>query len=145
MSKLKQFYRKYLHSYLGISALLSLAITLVTETLARQTVYGGFVFLFQHPLVFLLNALIIFVCFAIGLLFRHRIFVTVVVSCVWLGLGVVNGIILHNRMTPFTTGDLTELADGLTLVSNYMSKGQVVLMIAAIAAVVRRPDRKSVV
>lgn len=134
--KIKHFYRRYLHNYLGVSAVLAILITLITETLARQTVYGGFLFCFQHPLVFLYNALIIFVCLSIGILFRHRIFAAVVVSSVWLGLGVVNGIILRNRMTPFTTGDLAELKDGITLVSNYMSKGQVVLMVGGITIVV---------
>lgn len=136
MSKVKLFYRKYLHNFIGVSVVLAILITLIIETLARQTIYGGAVFMVEHPLVFLFNALIIFVCLSIGLLFRHRIFCTVVVSVVWLALGVINGIILANRMTPFTTGDITELKDGLTLVSNYMSKWEVALMIAGIAGVV---------
>ena len=138
MSPIKKFYRKYLHNYIGLSALLSILITLIIETAARQNQmpYGGILFLVQHPLVFLYNAVIIFMCFSIGLLFRHRVFVCGCVSSFWLALGIVNGIILANRMTPFTTGDLAELKDGLTLVGNYMSKVQVALIIAAIAGIV---------
>ncbi|MEA4922364.1 MAG: sulfatase-like hydrolase/transferase [Eubacteriaceae bacterium] len=136
MSKLKTFYKKYLHSYIGICVVLAIAITLIIETLARQTIYGGVVFMVTHPLVFLYNAVIVFVCMSIGLLFRHRMFVTIIVSATWLVLGIVNGIILSNRMTPFTTGDIAEVKDGLTLVSNYMSKTQIVLLIAGAVALV---------
>lgn len=135
MGPLKKFYRKYLHNYIGLSFLMSIIITLIIETAARQTPYGGILFLVQHPLIFLYNSMIIFMCFSIGLLFRHRVFVCGCIAAVWLGLGIVNGIVLANRMTPFTTGDIVELKDGLTLVGNYMSKGQVAMIIAAIAAI----------
>lgn len=136
MSKVRDIYRKYLHNYIGLSIVAAIIITLVIETAARQTVYGGVVFMVQHPLVFLFNATIVFMCLSIGLLFRHRVFVSGCVAVTWLALGIVNGIILSNRMTPFTTGDLAELRDGLTLVGNYMSKGQVALIIIAIVVIV---------
>ena len=139
MSKVRDIYRKYLHNYIGLSIVAAIIIILIIETAARQTVYGGVVFMMQHPLVFLFNATIVFMCLSIGLLFRHRVFVSGCVAVTWLALGIVNGIILSNRMTPFTTGDLAELRDRLTLVGNYMSKGQVALIIIATT------DRKSVV
>ena len=115
MQKWKSFYRKYLHSYIGICVVLALGINLIIETLARQTIYGGIVFLVQHPLIFLFNSIIIFVCMSIGLLFKHRMFVTIIISATWLVLGIVNGIILSNRMTPFTTGDIAEIKDGMNM------------------------------
>ena len=51
-------------------------------------------------------------------------------------LGTVNGIILLNRMTPFTVADFSVLGDGLSLVTNYMSKTKIILIIAAVAAVI---------
>ena len=55
MSKVRDIYRKYLHNYIGLSIVAAIIITLIIETVARQTVYGGVVFMVQHPLVFLFN------------------------------------------------------------------------------------------
>ena len=52
MSKVRDIYRKYLHNYIGLSIVAAIIITLIIETVARQTVYGGVVFMVQHPLVY---------------------------------------------------------------------------------------------
>jgi len=51
-------------------------------------------------------------------------------------LGIVNGIIQANRMTPFTTNDIMELKDGLSIATTYLSKMQIILLVAGIAAIV---------
>ena len=45
-------------------------------------------------------------------LFRRRVLVRLVMSCFWLLLGIINGVILANRVTPFTGPDLRNLSDG---------------------------------
>ena len=111
-------------------------ITLLIETLARQTVTGGFVFLAEHPLVFAYNALIVFTCLSFCMLFRHRIFVFVLIGSVWTTLGIINGLILSNRMTPFTTNDIKEVKDGMSIATNYFSTAQMVEIGLGIIAIV---------
>ncbi len=124
-----RFYRRYLHNFLGIAFMTAFLITLITETQARKTAFGGVAFLLQHPLVFLCNVLIVFATVSLALMFRHRLFFFSVFSIFWLAMGIVNGIILGQRMTPFTTYDLAELEDGLTLVSNYFTTKQLRMLI----------------
>jgi hypothetical protein len=50
--------------------------------MARLSPAGGIVFLFQHPLVYLYNTLIIFTVLSISMLFRHRIFALTILSLV---------------------------------------------------------------
>ena len=111
-------------------------ITLIIETLARQTITGGFTFLTEHPLVFFYNALIVLTCLSFCMLFRHRIFVFVLIGSVWLTLGIINGLILANRMTPFTTNDIKELKDGMSIATNYFSTGQMVEIAIGIIAII---------
>ncbi len=106
---------------------LALLLNLFIETLARQTITGGLSFLIHSPLVFLYNSLIIFATLAISILFRRRAFYLTMVSLVWLALGVTNGVILSNRMTPFTVYDFQSLKDGFSIVTNYFSKIQIIL------------------
>lgn len=124
--------------YIGLMALAALATELYIEVFARITTapLEGFRWAFTHPVVFLYNTFIIFATMTIALLFRRRRFVWFIVSVIWLALGTANGVILMNRMTPFTLYDLTNVADGLTIATTYFSKVQIVLfLIAAVLGV----------
>ena len=120
--------------YIGLMALVALATELYIEVFARITTapLEGFRWAFTHPVVFLYNTFIIFATMTIALLFRRRRFVWFIVSVIWLALGTANGVILMNRMTPFTLYDLTNVADGLTIATTYFSKVQIVLFLIAL-------------
>ena len=121
--------------YIGLMALGALAIELYIEVFARITTapLEGFRWAFTHPVVFLYNTLIIFATMTLALLFRRRRFVWFIVSVIWLALGTANGVILTNRMTPFTLYDFTNFADGLTIATTYFSKVQIILFLIAVA------------
>lgn len=59
-----------------------------------------------------------------------------IVSLFWLVIGIVNGVILTQRMTPFTVKDLSILDDGITIVSNYMSTFQIVMAAIGVAVAI---------
>ena len=119
--------------YIGLMALGAILINLYIEVFARFTTspLEGFRWAFTHPVVFLYNTLIIFATMTIALLFKRRRFVWFIVSVIWLALGTANGVILMNRMTPFTLYDLQNFADGLTIATTYFSKIQIILFLVA--------------
>jgi phosphoglycerol transferase MdoB-like AlkP superfamily enzyme len=121
--------------YIGLMALSALAIYIYIEEFARLTTgpIEGVRWAFSHPVVFLYNTLIIFATLTLALLFRRRRFVLLIISIVWLGIGTANGVILMNRMTPFTLYDCTNFADGLTIATTYFSKIQIILFLVALA------------
>ena len=129
----KKFYKNGF-VYAGV---LALVLNLIIETLGRFPtvgIFGGLKFMVSSPLVFLYNALIIFTTLVIATLVKRRFFAFSIISLFWLVIGIANGVILTQRMTPFTVKDLSNLGDGLTIVTNYLSKGEIVL--AGIAVVV---------
>ena len=121
--------------YIGLMALSALAIYIYIEEFARLTTgpFEGIRWAFSHPVVFLYNILIIFATLTLALLFRRRRFVLLMISIVWLAIGTANGVILMNRMTPFTLYDCTNFADGLTIATTYFSKIQIILFLVALA------------
>ena len=121
--------------YIGLMALSALAIYIYIEEFARLTTgpVEGIRWVFSHPVVFLYNVLIIFATMTAALLFKRRRFVWFMISVVWLGLGTANGVILMNRMTPFTLYDFTNFADGLTIATTYFSKLQIILFLVALS------------
>lgn len=127
MDKFKAFYMKYLHNAGVLSFALAFLLNFIIEACGRLSVVEAVQFLFGSPLVFLYNVLIIFMTLTITLLVRRRVFVYVVVSIAWLALGITNGIILSNRMTPFTVKDIAVLDGGLDIVTQYLSTTQIIL------------------
>lgn len=136
MEKFKRIFQQYLHNAVGLCLLLALLINLMIETMARQTLFGGIGFFIDRPLTFIFNAIIIFAFLSVAILLKRRIFAYVILSALWISLGVINGVILRNRMTPFTTKDMAVLSDGLSIVTNYLSKVEIILALAGIALLI---------
>lgn len=122
--------RKFYKNSFVFAGIWALVLNLIIETLGRFTtagIFGGLKFMVSDPVVFLYNALILFTTLVIASLVKRRVFVFTIVSIFWLGIGIVNGVILTQRMTPFTVKDLSNLGDGLTIVTNYLTTWQIVL------------------
>lgn len=131
MEKIKQFYSSYLKNSFVFCFVWAFLLNFIIETLARKGL-GGFVFLFESPVIFLYNTLIIFATLVIATLFRRRTFFVTVITLIWMAIGVTNGIILMQRMTPFTVKDLSNVTDGATIITNYFTKTEIILIAAAV-------------
>ena len=107
----------------------------IIETLSRRSFSHAWTFMTEKPLVFLYNAFLIFTTFMVVYLFRRRTLARMFMTFFWLLLGIINCVILSNRVTPFTGPDLKNLSDGAKVVTKYLSGGTVILAFAALAAV----------
>ncbi len=136
MERLKKIAKTDLGKTLITIILLSFAINFVIETVSRKGLGAGLSYLTGQPLVFLYNMLIILSTLSIAILVKRRLFVYIVVGGTWLGIGIANGVILSNRMTPFTTKDLQVLEDGLSIVPNYLSTKEIIMVCIAIVLAV---------
>ncbi len=152
LNKFKERLIKITNNSFLLCLILAFVLNLLIETFARQSVFGGVRFFFTSPIVFLYNVLIIFATLSIVSVFKRRLFFLTIVTIVWIGLGVANGVILSNRMTPFTIYDIQSLKDGLSIATNYLSKVQIVFIIIGVIAIViglvilwRKAPKKEVV
>lgn len=107
----------------------------IIEMFSRRSFLQAWTFMTEKPLVFLYNAFLIFTTFMVVYLFRRRMLVRLIMTFFWLLLGIINGVILSNRVTPFTGPDLKNLSDGASVVTKYMSGFTVMLAFAAIGFV----------
>ena len=113
---------------LPLQALGCCILYLVIEAFSRHSLASAWSYMVESPWVFLYNAFLIFTTFMVVYLFRRRVLVRLVMSCFWLLLGIINGVILANRVTPFTGPDLRNLSDGAKVVTKYLSKGTMILV-----------------
>ena len=133
-----------------LHALCSAAGYFLIEAISRHSFVEAWNYMTGKPLVFAYNAGLIFVTSLIAYLFRRRTFWRVLIAIFWLLLGIINGIILANRVTPFTGPDLHLLTDGMAILNKYLPAWGVIIalivlglfVIILLALLVRGPKYK---
>ena len=113
-----------------LHALCSTAGYFLIEAISRHSFSAAWTYMTTKPLIFAYNAALIFTTSLLVYLFRKRCFWRVLIAILWLLLGIINGVILLNRVTPFTGPDLHLLTDGMAVLNKYLpSWGVVVALI----------------
>lgn len=134
--KMKPVYRLMNRFSLLFHALLACMINFIIEAVSRHSVFEAWGYMTGSPLVFLYNAFMIFMTFTVVYLVRRRVFARIVISVLWLVLGVANGYMLMVRVTPFNAQDLKAASEGLALINNYFEPLELILVIVGLAAVI---------
>lgn len=117
-------------------ALLACVINFAIEAISRHSAIEAWSYMTETPLVFLYNAFMIFMTFTVVYLFKRRIFVRIIISVLWMALGVTNGYMLMKRVTPFNAQDLLVAKDAVSLINNYFNGFELIIVAVGIAAVV---------
>ena len=133
---------------LVIHIILACFLTFTIEAISRHSIIEGFQFIFLSFFAFLLNAFLIFATLSIVYLFRRRVFLRLLISAIWLMLGISNGVLLSVRVTPFNVQDLKVLQDAIglslqyfTIVDILVKGGGLVAGIFIIVMVWKKADR----
>lgn len=134
--KMAPYYRMMNRVSLLLHAVWAILINFIIEMLSRHSPVEAWKYMTDTPLVFFYNAAMIFITFMIVYLVRRRVFARIIISALWLLLGVVNGVMLMKRVTPFNAQDLKTFTEGLSLFTNYFSVTELVMMAVGIPAVI---------
>ena len=128
---------KYMNRFsLVFHYILSCFIVLIIEIISRHSFFEAWNYMVSSPKAFLLNAFLIFTTFSVVYLVRRRIFTRIIISIVWICLGITNGYMLMKRVTPFNAQDLKVFRDALPLFRNYFNNLELVLLIVGIIALI---------
>ena len=114
---------------------LSCVLNFLIETISRHSAIEAWKYMVGSPLVFLYNAFMIFTTLMIVFFFKRRVFWRFIISGIWLLLGIINGIMLSNRVTPFNSADLKVALDAVTLIRQYFDTGELILFGVGAAAI----------
>ena len=105
----EKYYRRidFLNKYsLIFHAIIAMAIVFIVEIISRRSFISACKFVDAHTLAFMYNSFLVFVSFSLVYLFRRRAFARVIITGFWTILGIINGCVLSNRVTPFGYTDL---------------------------------------
>lgn len=115
--------------------LLSILLDIIVESLSRHSFIEGLTHFWINPMAFIYNCLLIFFTLTFAAFFKKRIFVAGLISTIWIGMGVVNFVMLSFRKTPFTAPDLMNMTDFFKILPQYFNTFQVILILALIVLV----------
>ncbi len=113
---------------------LALGFCFLLEWLSRHSFIEACGFVRHHTIPYLYNSYIIFCVFTIVFLIRRRTFMRMMVTFFFLVFGIINCIVLLNRVSPFGFTDITMIGDLLTMQNtSYFTKEQATVCVIAIA------------
>lgn len=145
MKNIKAQYQSSIHKYqdeqvrkgfLLFNLLLPIILVYITESFASHSPLGGLQFLIHHPYAFLVNVFIVLSTFMLASLFTKRIGFLILIAFIWFALGVVNGVVLIFRVTPFSRSDLLLLKDGKDIISKYLGPLQIIAILITVVLVI---------
>lgn len=136
----KQRFKKLLgasiHTWIFKCFIVAFVLELVLEILGRRSIYGGFSFLVNSPIVFIYNVSIIFFTLLFALFLRKRVFGIILISTAWIVCGIINFVVLGFRVTPFAAIDFLMVKDTFSMIDVYFTTAQQVFIVIGIVAVI---------
>lgn len=122
-----KWYKVFNRFSLIFHALGSAVLYFIIEAISRHSFTEAWAYMTGKPLVFAYNTAFIFTTTLLAYLFRRRCFFRVVIGIFWLALGIINGVLLMNRVTPFTGPDLHMITDAMKIAQKYLPMAGVVV------------------
>lgn len=134
----EKYYKRiaFLNKYsLIFHFILACLLIFVVEVISRRDLFSAVTFIHNHTLAFLYNAFIIFASLSLVYLTKYRAQMRVLISGVWLFLGTINGLILSNRVTPFSYTDLKCISDLFAMQNtNYFTAEEATIVVAVVVS-----------
>lgn len=148
---IKEFIKKYLYNYCFLCIATAFLVNFLIECFSRHSIGDAFSYLFHSPIIFIYNSLLILLTLSVTLLVRRKIFILTTISVIWLTGGITNGIVLNNRVTPFTANELKLISSTFDILQKYFTKfemgliiiGIVVALIGVVIAFFKAPKSKN--
>ena len=134
----EKYYKRiaFLNKYsLIFHFLLACFLIFIIEVISRRDLISAVTFLSNHTLAFLYNALIIFASLTLVYLTKYRAQFRLLISGLWIFLGTVNGLILSNRVTPFSYTDLKCISDLFQMQNTaYFTAAEATVVVAVVVS-----------
>ena len=110
----------------------SFLVYLIVEMLSRRSLIEGIVYMAREPAVFIYNWILVMATMSVALLFKKRGFAFLVISLVWVLLGLINCVLLGFRTTPLNFMDFRTFKDVMGIMNVYFSPVQLMAMLIGV-------------
>ncbi len=126
--------KNYENPYL-FCIMIAILLNVAVETLSRKSFIHVMIYMISNPLVFIYNSLIIAVTISFVLLAKRQVFGFILLSTIWIILGIINSILLVFRTTPFTAADIGMIKSAFTIIDTYLNPIQMIIISVSLCMV----------
>lgn len=124
-------FKKYriLHYSVVQVYLLAFITTFIMECLSKVSVFKTVKWMFTHPLIFLVNVLIVGILYGFAVCFRRKYFFYALMAFIWILIAVIDCIVVTHRTNPFTAGDIKTISSVFSIIFTYVTGLEFVLIV----------------
>lgn len=115
--------------------LLALVMNFTIEAMARHSIVDTLQFMRSEPAAYAFGILLIFCTLTISLIFKRRLFAVLLISTVWLGIGIANFVVAFYRSMPITAYDIWLMSSVRDIFDMYLSHFSLALIMIGISVV----------
>lgn len=115
--------------------LLAAGMNFALEAMARHSVREALQFMFNEPAAYAYSILLIFCTLTLSLMFKRRLFSILLISTVWLAIGIANFVVAFYRSMPITAYDILLMSSVRDIFDMYLSHFYLGLIMIGIAVV----------
>ncbi len=126
--KIKGILKKLNNNPIPLCILSPFIMVLVIEMLHRKSFWGGFRFIRECPLQYLVNVILLIAMLMICLISKRRLFWSFLIGLIWMILGVANYVVLCNRVSPLSWADVGVLSSVISIIKQYLSIVQMIVV-----------------
>lgn len=120
--------RKYLEYFI-----FTVIMYYTVEVLSRRSFIAPLTFIFESPIIFVLNFLIVAFTMFLSLISYHRYFFYMVNAAFWLTMSITDFVLQSMRTNPFSAIDFKVVVTALDVIPKYIGWGGIILILAAFA------------
>ncbi len=124
----KETFRQLLQKPFVQVFFIAAALNLFVDSFSRESFFKAVGSIFTQPLVFLYNMLIIAITLTPALFFARRYFAYLIISLLWVIVGITDFILLQFRTTPFTFVDITMIKSAINIWDHYLTAWQLAMI-----------------
>lgn len=115
--------------------LLAAGMNFAIETMARHSVVEALQFMRNEPAAYAFGILLIFCTLTVSLIFKRRRFTVLLISTVWLAIGIANFVVAFYRSMPITAYDIWLMSSVRDIFDMYLSHFSLILIMVGISVV----------
>ncbi|MBQ7871897.1 MAG: LTA synthase family protein [Oscillospiraceae bacterium] len=115
--------------------LLAVGMNFTIEAMARHSIVETLQFMRSEPAAYAFGILLIFCTLTISLIFKRRRFAVLLISTVWLGIGIANFVVAFYRSMPITAYDIWLMSSVRDIFDMYLSHFSLALIMVGISVV----------
>lgn len=115
----------------------SIVLVFTIEMLSHHSVLKGLGFIIHNPLMFIVNTLIILLTFTFTMMLPRKRFFLLLITIIWLALGITNFVLLIFRTTPLTAMDFYMIDAALEIIHIYLNYFEIgLILISAVFVII---------